>query len=310
MAMALASAVPPCTLRDEVWRGAIPCCFRLAGDAGARPLYAMVPRLASLGSLDARLRRHFNVGFDAAAPGDGDAAVAPMAGLADSQYFARPLARAAPEDAPADETEKGGGAREPLWFRPAGGGRPLRWAIPLGVAYDDAAARGGPARLPWALECVFEKPEAAPDAVDRAGAPFRAFFHALKQAVHLERGTARSVLSLPRVAQEALFAAGRAGDRSAFARADVASRDAPRRVPVRLIFPGGGPPVQLPFPPTGSLRDALAAPIRAAFGAADVAEAADVVAHGVPLPWDLPLLDAWRALHAADHFLYLVVVRR
>jgi len=294
--------MPLRTLSDEVWRGAIPVCFRLGGDAAAPPLYVMVPRLACLGAFEARLRRHWSRHDDAADDDDGDedrATVTAPSSLADSQYFARPLASPTAGDSESDDgAGDDGAAAAALWFRDPIGGAPLAWGLPAGVAFD---AAGAGAALPWAVDVVFG---AAPDeaAGVARGAAFAAFFHALKQAVHLERGTARLALALPRVDQEALFAAATSGDRAAYAARDVAPPDAPRRVPVRLLV-AGRPVVQLPFAPGGDLADALRAPVAAAFGDAP----ATAVAHGVALPWDLPLLDAWCHLKAADHFLYLVL---
>ena len=47
----------------------------------------------------------------------------------------------------------------------------------------------------------------------------------------------------------------------------------------------------------------LGPPVRAKLGGLE----ADAVAQGCVVPWALPLLDAWRALRAADHFLYVAV---
>ena len=293
----------------EVWRGAIPVCFR-SGDE--RPMYAMVPRLAYLPMLHGRLTRHFQRDrVDEAASdvvGQGDQAPS----LEVSQYFAAVSpARSAGDAAEAGPASAGARGGEALWFTDGASGAPVAWELPLGAAHDAALLRG-PVRLPWKLVAHFGGAPADHVPCDGPGECFRAFFHSLKQAVHLDRGTARAALAMPRVDQEALWKALDEGDRSAFAARDLAPSDAPRNVPVRVLF-REGPLLQIPMAPSDatagarSLADALAPPVRAKLGA-DLGDVV-VTAHGVPLPWDLPLLDAWRNLHYGDRFLYLAVDR-
>ena len=300
------AAADRAAVADEVWRGCIPVCLRSGGED--RPLYAMVPRLAYLPTLEAQLARHFREApAPAPAPQHDDGARAPS--LADSDYFAAvsPSARSAAAEEPRNERREETG----LWFCD-GAGAPVPWDMPLGAALD-AAALAGPVALPWELGARFRGAPADHVACEEQGCCFKAFYHALKQAVHLERGTARAALTLPRVDQEALWAALNAGDRGAFAARDLAPVDAPRHVPVRLLF-RGCPPVQLPLAPVAgdgapaTLATALGPAVEARLGVAVAACVA--VAHGVALPWDMELLDAWRNLHYGDHFLYLAVARR
>ena len=294
---------------EEMWRGSVPVCIRLGRDV-ARPMYAMVPRLAYARTLEGRIGRHFREVLApkvASSEADGGSTASPS--LADSQYFSAVSPSASSRGDSSDSEggpgpSRGGRATGPLWFSETGSGAPLRWDVPLGVALDHASIGTKPS-LPWELTAHFgDCPDERAPPEDEDG-DFKAFFHALKQAVHLERGTARAALAMPRVDQEALWAAVTRGDRAAFCGADLDAVAAPRHVPVRLLF-ADGPVVQLPVAPGDgrTLGDALLAPVSAKYGSLDAATA---TAHGVRLPWRLPLVDAWRALHYGDHFLYVVV---
>ena len=75
-------------VEPEAWRAAVPLRVVDAEDAAAPPLFLLVPRVAPLASVEARVRRHFR-----RAPADGDdGAVAAAAGpldLAKSQRSGR-----------------------------------------------------------------------------------------------------------------------------------------------------------------------------------------------------------------------------
>eukprot|EP00629_Pelagomonadales_sp_RCC1024_P009308 CAMPEP_0119279228 /NCGR_PEP_ID=MMETSP1329-20130426/20428_1 /TAXON_ID=114041 /ORGANISM="Genus nov. species nov., Strain RCC1024" /LENGTH=210 /DNA_ID=CAMNT_0007279763 /DNA_START=162 /DNA_END=791 /DNA_ORIENTATION=+ len=210
-------------MEPEVWRGGVPLCFRLQGDA--RPLYVVAPRTAYLAAYETRLRRHYRDVLEPEA-----APVLQNTILAESQYFAANRAR--PAD---DAASSSGDEADVLWFSDAGG--PLRSDLPLGAVLDRASLKG-PVKLPWD---VAVRRDAAP--AEHLEGGFSAFFHALKQAVHLERGTARAALGMAREHQRALWAAANAGDVGAYSEVDTAPPESPRRVPVRLLF-ADGPVVQ------------------------------------------------------------------
>ena len=55
-----------------------------------------------------------------------------------------------------------------------------------------------------------------------------------------------------------------------------------------------------------TVGEALGPCVRRALSINDVRRAT-AVCHGVELPWDCALVDAWRALRCGDHFLYVAV---
>ena len=57
-----------------------------------------------------------------------------------------------------------------------------------------------------------------------------------------------------------------------------------------------------------TVGEALGPCVRRALSINDVRRAT-AVCHGVALPWDCVLVDAWRALRCGDHFLYVAVRR-
>ena len=178
--------------------------------------------------------------------------------------------------------------------------------IPLGAALD---ALGRPAPLPIDLALHVGRPPSNIAALDASDDGFRAFVHSLKQAAHLERGTARAVLTLALARQRALYAACGSGDLSSYE--DLEDVD-PKRVPCRVFVDGCSTWTQLPFAACNekgapaTVGEALGPCVRRALGIDDV-RGATAVCHGVALPWDCALVDAWRALRCGDHFLYVAV---
>ncbi|KAJ8603168.1 hypothetical protein CTAYLR_004606 [Chrysophaeum taylorii] len=274
-------------VQEEVWLGSIPVCVELAGDevVGAkapRPYWAMVPRMSYLPTLAGALRTHFS---------DSIAQLSYRGGL-----------KRVDEDSEGTEEEPGFSR---VWFSAP---EPLRWQRPAGVLYD--ACGGG--SLPWRVVVHFSNyPRSLLDLEEDTCE--RTFFHALKQAVHLETGTARAALVMPRVQQSALWKAVASGDRAAFAAADVKNESPleapPRSVPVRLVLEAGKTVVQLPFSAYDSrgrkrtLGETLLDGDRLEF----LTDASALRAHAVDLDPDLPLIDTWKALRHADHFLYVLV---
>ena len=109
--------------------------------------------------------------------------------------------------------------------------------------------------------------------------------------------------------QRALFAACSAGDLSSYE--DLEDVD-PKRVPCRVFVDGCSTWTQLPFSACNehgapaTVGEALGPCVRRALSINDVRRAT-AVCHGVELPWDCVLVDAWRALRCGDHFLYVAV---
>ena len=279
-------------LAAEAWRSKIPLRLALHDRADATPLYILHPRGAPLASLASRLRRHFRSHLE---PKDDESAPRPYApSLADSQYFS-PLG----SEAWAEADEENDDDEPALWFQLHDS--VLRWDIPLGAALD---ALGRPTPLPIDLTLHFGRPPSNVAALDASDDGFRAFVHSLKQAAHLERGTARSVLTLALARQRALYAACSIGDLSSYEDLDDVD---PKRVPCRVFVDGCSTWTQLPFAAgTTTVGEALGPCVRRGLGIDDVRRAT-AVCHGVELPWDCVLVDAWRALRCGDHFLYVAV---
>ena len=182
-------------------------------------------------------------------------------------------------------------------------------SLPLGVLFDSCGSC-----LPWALKLVRTTGSAS------IASASSSFFHSLKQATHLETGTARPALLQPRVDQELCWEAIIKGDRSAYVSRELASPtdERLRHVPLRIIIPPCRS-LQLPhaaYDAEGkrSLRKAVFCETileaTESFLASAAPDSFDFIAHGITLPHDLPLIDAWKALRHPDHFLYLTVRRR
>ena len=279
-------------LVTAAWQSKIPLRLSLHERDDATPLYLLHNRGAPLASLASRLRRHFRRHLENQK--EDDEAPRPYApSLADSQYFSPLGSEAWAEDQDDDDAEPS------LWFQLHDS--VLRWDIPLGAALDALSIR--PA-LPVDVTLHFGRPPSNVAALDASDDGFRAFVHSLKQAAHLERGTARSVLTLALARQRALYAACSAGDLSSYE--DLEDVD-PKRVPCRVFVSGCSTWTQLPFAAgTTTVGEALGPCVRRALSIDDVRRAT-AVCHGVALPWDCVLVDAWRALRCGDHFLYVAV---
>jgi hypothetical protein len=282
---------------DLAWNSSVPLRIALDGRDDATPLYLLHPRVAPLAAIASRLRRHFRRHLE---PQEMDESPRPYApSLADSQYFS-PLG----SEAWAEADEENDDDEPALWFQLHGA--VVRWDIPLGAALD---ALGRPTPLPIDLTLHIGRPPSNIAALDASDDGFRAFVHSLKQAAHLERGTARSVLTLALARQRALYAACSAGDLSSYE--DLEDVD-PKRVPCRVFVDGCSTWTQLPFAACNehgapaTVGEALGPCVRRALSINDVRRAT-AVCHGVELPWDCVLVDAWRALRCGDHFLYVAV---
>ena len=281
-------------LAAAAWQSTIPLRLALHGDrADATPLYVLQPRVAPLAAITSRLRRHFRSHLE---PKDDESdAPRPYApSLADSQYFS-PLG----SEAWAEADEENDDDEPALWFQLHDA--VVRWDIPLGAALDALSLSP---ELPVDVTLHIGRPSPNIAALDASDDGFRAFVHSLKQAAHLERGTARSVLTLALARQRALYAACSAGDLSSYE--DLEDVD-PKRVPCRVFVAGCSTWTQLPFSAgTTTVGEALGPCICRALSINDVRRAT-AVCHGVALPWDCVLVDAWRALRCGDHFLYVAV---
>ncbi|KAJ1445891.1 autophagy protein Apg5-domain-containing protein [Pelagophyceae sp. CCMP2097] len=299
-------------VQRAVWSGAVPVHVRMAPNEVVsalvpQPWYAMVPRVGYLPCLADELVKHFS---DAIAPTPRKAR---LGGSYDDDDDDDGTAGAAADD-DADA------ASRPIWFSDQG--EALRWRLPAGVLYDRACARRGSAAAPWDIVVHFSDfprgPEGGLCRCDGADDARRAFQHALKQAAHLQSGSARAALHASRATQAQLWAAVCAGDGAAAAACDPRPLADPRRVPLRVVLdaPAGAQSeavlvVQLPTEPRcaggqTSIGDALAEPLRRAFGCAKPVR---IVAHGVDVDARTPLVDVWAVLRNPDQFIYLCVER-
>ena len=284
-------------LASKAWQNTIPLRLALDGRDDATSLYLLHPRIAPLAAVASRLRRHFRRHLE---PKDEDESPRPYApSLADSQYFS-PLG----SEAWAEADEENDDDEPALWFQLHD--HIIRWDIPLGAALD---ALGRPAPLPIDVTLHIGRPPPNVAALDASDDGFRAFVHSLKQAAHLERGTARAVLTLALARQRALYAACGSGDLSSYEDLEDVP---PKRVPCRVFVDGCATWTQLPFAACNgqgapaTVGEALGPCVRRALSINDVRRAT-AVCHGVELPWDCVLVDAWRALRCGDHFLYVAV---
>ena len=280
-------------LAGASWQSRVPLRLALEGRPDATPLYIMHPRGAPLAAIASRLRRHFRRHLENQK--EDDEAPRPYApSLADSQYFS-PLG----SEAWAEADEENDDDEPALWFQLHGA--VVRWDIPLGAALDALSLSP---ELPIDVTLHIGRPPPNIAALDASDDGFRAFVHSLKQAAHLERGTARSVLTLALARQRALYAACGSGDLASYE--DLEDVD-PKRVPCRVFVSGCSTWTQLPFAAgTTTVGEALGPCVRRALGVDDVRRAT-AVCHGVDLPWDCVLVDAWRALRCGDHFLDVAV---
>lgn len=265
-------------IQTELWRGAIPVEIHLAADevadvAPPPPFFGLIPRGAYLPvwydrETEPSPRRHFepfvarfpdNVVTNqtrADAVGDEDAP---------SPDVAEPTTPSARDEKITKRIQK------PCWFDHDGA--PLRWNVCAGTLHDVFARReadGTVASRPWRLTVHYAPYREDEDDAARGGngtgdsdvqlasgdeASARAhFFNALKEAVHVERGSAAVVMSMTRAAQRDLWRSVLTGDRSLATEAETALSTTPapseekkkddeknaygqtdRRVPVRVF---------------------------------------------------------------------------
>ncbi|CAM9755360.1 unnamed protein product [Choristocarpus tenellus] len=211
------------TLRNFIWAGEIPAEFSMdASEVTALqrplPLYLLLPRMSFLPCVAEILAHHF-----------GD--VAPD-------------------------------AQRTLWLEDGGTGEPLRWHVPTGVLFDlfvrkgvgqrkDSGAPGGV--LPWRINVHFQgRPRQQVLPLENEVDIRRHYTNALKQALFMQSGSSKSVMSLSKENQTRLWEAIKGCNGCVFHEVDTFlgsrnDRALPRLVPVRIIR-GKAPPVQLPFP--------------------------------------------------------------
>jgi len=175
------------------------------------------------------------------------------------------------------------------------------------------------------------------------------YYHSLKQGLFLEHGSSAVAMGMEQAEQVGLWAALAGGDPSAFVATDRRLRRArPAAVPVRLVVAtcggsggsggplavaqpfcklpavdaaddgggeekgcgGGGGGEEATLTVGGLLREHLGLSVGAYSDTPRCDDGMDAVCHGVALPLDAPLAEAWAALAHPDHFLYVAVVPR
>ena len=313
-------------IQAELWRGAIPVEIHLAADEVADvrappPFFGLIPRGAYLPvwhdrETEPSPRRHFEP-FVARFPDDKGTARARADAVGDEDAETRARSSddptthpsSAPGEARDDLNEK-----PPCWFDHDGA--PLRWDVCAGILHDVFVRRDSDGAVasaePWRLTvhyAAYRDDENDPRALGGDGSRNRRdagsfacveaqscarahFFNALKEATHIERGSAASVMSMTRAAQTNLWRSVLTGDRRLAFEAEEAlsvssnvSRDGPRDgaddvrrlIPVRVY-------VETSYGQTTSRRDVVwtSAPVpvvrAAANGASRKATARDALA--------------------------------
>ena len=235
------------------------------------PFFGLIPRGAYLPvwhdrETEPSPRRHFEP-FVARFPDDKGTARARADAVGDED--ARPETRARSSDDPTthpssapgearDDRNKNENEREPpCWFDHDGA--PLRWDVCAGILHDVFVRRDSDGAVasaePWRLTvhyAAYRDDENDPRALGGDGSRNRRdagsfacveaqscarahFFNALKEATHIERGSAASVMSMTRAAQTNLWRSVLTGDRRLAFEAEEAlsvslnfSRDDPR----------------------------------------------------------------------------------
>jgi hypothetical protein len=349
------------------------------------PFFGLIPRGAYLPvwhdrETEPSPRRHFEP-FVARFPDDkGTArARADAVGDEDAETRARssndPTKQKHPSSAPGeardDRNENENEREPPCWFDHDGA--PLRWDVCAGILHDVFVRRDSDGAVasaePWRLTvhyAAYRDDENDPRALGGDGSRNRRdagsfacveaqscarahFFNALKEATHIERGSAASVMSMTRAAQTNLWRSVLTGDRRLAFEAEEAlsvssnvSRDGPRDgaddvrrlIPVRVY-------VETSYGQTTSRRDVVwtSAPVpvvrAAANGASRKATARDALAliaaspdgaddgaddaydevwrcsvQGVDVRLDTPLDALHARMRGADRFLHVCAVRR
>ena len=235
------------------------------------PFFGLIPRGAYLPvwydrETEPSPRRHFEP-FVARFPDDKGTARAIADAVGDED--ARPETRArssddptthpssAPGEARDDRNENKNEHEPPCWFDHDG--TPLRWDVCAGILHDVFVRRDSDGAVasaePWRLTvhyAAYRDDENDPRALGGDGSRNRRdagsfacveaqscarahFFNALKEATHIERGSAASVMSMTRAAQTNLWRSVLTGDRRLAFEAEEAlsvssnvSRDGPR----------------------------------------------------------------------------------
>ena len=373
-------------IQAELWRGAIPVEIHLAADEVADvrappPFFGLIPRGAYLPvwhdrETEPSPRRHFEP-FVARFPDDKGTARARADAVGDEDAETRARSSddptthpsSAPGEARDDRNENENEREPPCWFDHDGA--PLRWDVCAGILHDVFVRRDSDGAVasaePWRLTvhyAAYRDDENDPRALGGDGSRNRRdagsfacveaqscarahFFNALKEATHIERGSAASVMSMTRAAQTNLWRSVLTGDRRLAFEAEEAlsvssnvSRDGPRDgaddvrrlIPVRVY-------VETSYGQTTSRRDVVwtSAPVpvvrAAANGASRKATARDALAliaaspdgaatddaydevwrcsvQGVDVRLDTPLDALHARMRGADRFLHVCAVRR
>ena len=254
-------------IQAELWRGAIPVEIHLAADEvvdlkAPPPFFGLIPRGAYLPvwhdqETESSPRRHFEP-FIAKFP--EDLAAARTRDDSAGHEDARPDAAHSsgiPRRTRTSARDEENKIETPCWFDHDGA--PLRWNVCAGILHDvlvqrdadGAVASAGPWRLTVHYAAYGDRGK-EPLPLDGDGTQNRRdaglfacsdpqscvradFFNALKEATHIERGSAASVMSMTRAAQTNLWRSVLTGDRRLAFEAEEAlsvssnvSRDGPR----------------------------------------------------------------------------------
>ena len=359
-------------IQAELWRGAIPVEIHLAADEvvdlkAPPPFFGLIPRGAYLPvwhdqETESSPRRHFEP-FIAKFP--EDLAAARTRDDSAGHEDARPDAAHSsgiPRRTRSSARDEENKIETPCWFDHDGA--PLRWNVCAGILHDvlvqrdadGAVASAGPWRLTVHYAAYGDRGK-EPLPLDGDGTQNRRdaglfacsdpqscvradFFNALKEATHIERGSAAGVMSMTRAAQTDLWRSVVTGDRRLATAAEAAlsvssvppdgpePHDTSRRIPVRVyteasdVTPGRSSR-------RGVVWTSAPVPVFARGGGSRKASARDALALVAPLSSDDDANDGeWRcfvqgvdvrldapldALHArmrgADRFLHVCVVR-
>ena len=238
-------------IQTELWRGAIPVEIHLAADevadvAPPPPFFGLIPRGAYLPvwydrETEPSPRRHFEP-FVARFPDNVLTNQRNADAVGDE---VAPSPDVAEPDTPSARADGKKNNQKPCWFDHDGA--PLRWNVCAGTLHDVFARReadGTVASRPWRLTvhyapCKEDEDDAArvfagtgdSDGFSNAHGLFASgdessarahFFNALKEAVHVERGSAAVVMSMTRAAQRDLWRSVLTGDRSLATEAETA----------------------------------------------------------------------------------------
>ena len=238
-------------IQTELWRGAIPVEIHLAADevadvAPPPPFFGLIPRGAYLPvwydrETEPSPRRHFEP-FVARFPDNVLTNQRNADAVGDEVAPSPDVAEPDTPSARADEKKKN---QKPCWFDHDGA--PLRWNVCAGTLHDVFACReadGTIASRPWRLTVHYAPYREDEDDAAHGGAGTGAsdvfsnaqslfasgdessarahFFNALKEAVHVERGSAAVVMSMTRAAQRDLWRSVLTGDRSLATEAETA----------------------------------------------------------------------------------------